>query len=94
MISKRGFIVLGRWEAVSLLVLLCVAMPVKYILGYPLGVRIIGGLHGVLFLCYVGAALSLAQEDEWGWGKLMRCFVASCLPFGTFWFERELQLEA
>ena len=94
MISKSGFITLGRWEAASLIALLCIAMPLKYLLGYPLAVRIIGSLHGILFLGYALAALSLAQEDRWGWDKLARCFVASCLPFGTLWFERELRVNA
>ena len=91
MISKRGFITLGRWEAGSLITLMFIAMPLKYLLDYPLAVRIVGSLHGILFLGYVLAALSVAQEEEWGWGKLIRCLVLSCLPFGTFWFERELR---
>lgn len=91
MISKRSFVTLGRWEAVSLLTLLCVAMPLKYALGYPMAVRVVGAAHGVLFLGYVMAALRMAQEDKWGWAKLARCLVASCLPCGTFVFERELR---
>lgn len=94
MISKRGFVILGRWEAVSLLVLLCVAMPLKYVWGYPVGVRVVGSAHGFLFLGYVFAALSIAQHDRWGWMKLARCLIASCLPCGTFFFERELRASA
>ncbi len=94
MISKRSFVILGRWEAVSLLILLCIAMPLKYALGYPTAVRVVGAAHGVLFLGYVGAALLIAREGKWGWGKLARCLVASCLPCGTFVFERELRCDA
>ena len=90
MISKRGFISLGRWEAMSLIVLLAIAMPLKYVYGYPLAVRVVGTLHGVLFMAYVGIALVFARHDGWGVAKLMRCWIASCLPFGTLFFEREL----
>lgn len=93
MVSKSGFITLGRWEAVSLLVLMCIAMPFKYVWGYPLAVRMVGMAHGILFLGYTLAALSIAQDHRWGWGKLARCLIASCLPFGTFFFERELRDE-
>ena len=90
MISKRGFISLGRWEAVSLILLLGIAMPLKYIWGYPLAVRLVGTLHGVLFMAYVAAAAVYARRDGWSLPKLARCWVASCLPFGTLFFEREL----
>lgn len=90
MISKRGFISLGRWEALSLILLLGIAMPLKYIWGYPLAVRLVGTLHGVLFMAYVAVALVFARRDRWSLPKLVRCWVASCLPFGTLFFEREL----
>jgi len=50
MISQRSFVSLGRWEAVSLLVLLGIAMPVTYVYGYPMAVRVVGAVHGVLFM--------------------------------------------
>jgi len=90
MISKRGFISLGRWEAFSLIALLCIAMPLKYVYGYPMAVRVVGMLHGILFMAYVGAAVLFAKKDGWGFPKLIRCWVASCVPFGTLLFEREL----
>ena len=90
MISKRGFISLGRWEALSLIVLLGVAMPLKYIWDYPLGVRVVGTLHGLLFMAYVAVAAAFARRNQWGIPKLFRCWVASCLPLGTLFFEREL----
>jgi integral membrane protein len=90
MISKRGFISLGRWEAVSLIVLLGIAMPLKYVYGYPLAVRVVGALHGLLFMAYVGIAALYARRDSWGLFKLVRCWIASCLPCGTLVFEREL----
>lgn len=74
-----------------MLVLLCVAMPLKYLFDSPMAVRIVGTAHGVLFMAYIAAALVLARAEAWGFAKLIRCGVASCLPFGTFIFERELR---
>lgn len=90
MLSKRGFISLGRWEAMSLIVLLGIAMPLKYVYGYPLAVRVVGSLHGLLFMAYVAIAALFARREAWGLPKLVRCWIASCLPFGTIVFEREL----
>lgn len=91
MISKRGFITLGRWEALSLIALLAIAMPLKYVMGYPVAVRVVGTAHGFLFMAYVAVAFLFARREGWGMPKLLRCWVASCLPFGTLVFERELR---
>ncbi|MEY4669317.1 MAG: hypothetical protein RL518_2016 [Pseudomonadota bacterium] len=90
MFSKRGFITLGRWEAFSLIALLGVAMPLKYVYGYPLAVRVVGTAHGLLFMAYVVAAFALSRRDRWSFVKLFWCWGASCLPFGTLLFERQL----
>lgn len=90
MISKGRFISLGRWEALSLIVLLGIAMPLKYIWEFPLGVRVVGTLHGLLFMAYVAVAAVFARRNQWSVSKLLRCWVASCLPLGTLFFEREL----
>jgi integral membrane protein len=91
MMSKHGFISLGRWEALSLIILLGIAMPLKYLMGYPLAVRVVGSLHGILFMAYVAVALLFARREGWSAMNLVRCWIASCLPFGTLVFERELR---
>jgi integral membrane protein len=91
MLSMRQFIILGRWEAFSLLFLMGIAMPLKYVYGLPGAVRVVGMAHGILFIVYCAAALALSREQQWPLPKLIRCWIASCLPFGTFFFERELR---
>lgn len=80
-------------EGLSYLVLLFVAMPLKYLAGAPLAVRVAGSLHGFLFV-----ALSLAilqglrkRAKPFAWG--VRIGVASLVPFGTFFLDRELAAE-
>lgn len=83
-----------RWiafiEGVSFLVLLSIAMPLKYLADMPLAVRITGMAHGVLFVAYAAlVALLLAQKTfslpRAAWAMLM-----SLVPFGTFVLDRQL----
>lgn len=85
----RWFITCGRLEAFSFLALLMIAMPFKYYGGNPMLVRIIGPIHGILFLAYVGLAIMLSGRDEWPTKKLMFAILSSVIPLGTFWFERK-----
>lgn len=87
---KRAFIIIGWLEGMSLLLLLFVAMPLKYIWMQPEMVRHVGMAHGLLFMLYVAGALSLALDESWGWKKTAAALVLSSVPFGTFFFERKM----
>jgi integral membrane protein len=76
--------VIGMWEGVSFLLLLGVAMPLKYFAGYPQAVRIVGMAHGILFLLYVLAAIHAALEHNWPWKRTALVLIASVLPAGPF----------
>lgn len=76
--------VIGWWEGVSFLVLLGVAMPLKYFADLPLAVRVVGMAHGVLFLLYVLAAMHAALEHNWPWKRTLIVLAASVLPAGPF----------
>lgn len=83
----QQFRLVGHIEGWSFLLLLFVAMPLKYAAGWPLGVRVVGMLHGLAFLVYVVALFRVAAEDEWPWRKWAAAFVASLVPFGFFVFD-------
>jgi integral membrane protein len=85
----KSFRVLGYLEGISFLLLMGIAMPLKYYWGQPLAVKIVGSLHGLLFIAYCGMALILYFREKWLITKLLLCWVLSCLPFGTFWFDRK-----
>ncbi|MCK5895368.1 MAG: DUF3817 domain-containing protein [Cocleimonas sp.] len=80
-----------RWAALfegsSLLLLLFVAMPLKYYAGIPEAVKIIGPLHGILFLSFIVLLFSHAAKNELSVVKTLMGFVASFIPFGTFVFK-------
>lgn len=82
------FLLLARLEGTSFLLLLLLAMPLKYYAGLPIGVKILGPLHGFLFLGYVAWALWLGLDQGWSIKKHLLAFLAAVFPCGTFLFEK------
>lgn len=80
-------------EGASLLVLLGIAVPLKHLMGLPMAVRIVGSVHGLLFLWYVALLAIHSNESRWPAKKTALGFAAGVLPFGTFLFERKLSRE-
>jgi len=78
-------------EGTSFLILLFIAMPMKYFMGMPLAVRVVGSIHGLLFLLYVARLVSLRTTYEWDNKFSLQAFIASILPFGTFLFDKYLR---
>jgi integral membrane protein len=78
-------------EGVSYLLLLFIAMPLKYWYDMPAAVKYTGWAHGVLFILY-GAFLIMAwQEQKWKFGKAALIFLASLFPFAPFFVDRKLK---
>lgn len=83
--------VLGLCEGWSFVILLCIAMPLKYFADLPLAVRIVGMAHGVLFLSLCAAALQAQVEsDTWPWRRTGWIILGALLPGGPFVVERRL----
>ncbi|GAB2956983.1 DUF3817 domain-containing protein [Hymenobacter coalescens] len=82
--------VVGFLEGLSFLVLLGIAMPLKYVLGQPEAVRHVGMAHGVLFVLYVLLLIAATLEHGWSVRKAALGFVASLVPLGTFWADKKL----
>jgi integral membrane protein len=82
---------IGWIEGASFLLLVCVAMPLKYIWGEPLGVRIVGMAHGLLWLAFVGVLYDTMKQEGWPLSKAAVPFVAALVPFGPFIIDRRLK---
>ncbi|AXE17195.1 hypothetical protein DR864_05310 [Runella rosea] len=82
--------IIGFLEGISFLVLLFIAMPLKYIAGQPMAVKITGMAHGVLFVLYILYVVMAAVEYSWSIKKSVLAFIASLVPFGTFWADAKL----
>jgi len=77
-------------EGSSFLLLLCLAMPMKYMMGMPRVVTVVGAIHGILFLLYVGQLAKLRATYQWDNKFSLFAFIASLLPFGPFVFDKHL----
>ena len=77
-------------EGVSFLLLLFIAMPLKYWAGLPQMVRVVGMAHGLLFVLYVLYAFLAKVEYGWSFRKLALALLASVVPFGTFYADKHL----
>jgi integral membrane protein len=82
--------VLAFLEGVSFLVLLGVGMPLKYILHQPEANKVIGLVHGLLFVLYVLNVIQARIEFRWSGRKTGLALLASIVPFGTFWADARL----
>ncbi|MBC8046331.1 MAG: DUF3817 domain-containing protein [Fimbriimonadaceae bacterium] len=77
-------------EGISFLVLLCIAMPLKYFANFPQAVLIVGWLHGFLFITYMFAGLDVKMTHNWSLKKTFLAVVASIIPFGPFILDKRI----
>lgn len=80
----------GLLEGASFLLLLLVAMPLKYYADQPLAVRYVGMAHGVLFLLYLLAIVPVALDHRWNAKTTALAVLASLLPAGPFLFDAKV----
>ena len=82
---------LGIVEGLSLLLLITVAVPRKHWYGDPSLVRVLGPLHGLLFLLYLLSTLRIGVEQQWRFAQTTwKVLLASVVPFGTFYVEHKI----
>ncbi len=74
-------------EASSFLALL-IATVMKYRADQPIGVEILGPIHGLLFVAYVVVALSIREEQRWNLLKTFAVLLGAVMPFGGFVVDR------
>lgn len=90
--SKVGRLrIIGFLEGISLLVLVFIAVPMKYYFGNPSWSKTIGPIHGAIFLLFLFNTLSVGIEQNWKfktttWKVLLACFI----PFGTFYIDNKI----
>jgi integral membrane protein len=75
---------------VLLLVLVFVAMPLKYLGDDPTLVETIGPVHGFLYAVYLLVTLDLALRAKWRWGFTLLVMLAGTIPFLSFVAERRV----
>ena len=93
MTALRQLRLVAFLEGTSFLVLLFVAMPLKYLAGLPLAVRLVGSMHGLLFLVFLAALYRAGSARRWPPRRWLIAFISSVVPFGTFVFDGSLRRE-
>jgi integral membrane protein len=84
---------IGMMEGMSFLLLLLIAMPLKYLAGLPEGVQIMGWAHGLLFVLYMVALAIVFFAHRWSFWRGLTGFLVAFVPGGPFWFDRSLKEE-
>lgn len=77
-------------EGISFLILVFIAMPLKYIAGIPLAVKIAGMTHGILFILFVIALYKSIREYNWENKMIIKLFIYSLIPFGFIPIEKTI----
>ncbi|MAY21409.1 MAG: hypothetical protein CMC74_01370 [Flavobacteriaceae bacterium] len=88
-ITLKQFKVVSTLEALSFLVLLGIAMPLKYIWEMPQMVQIVGMAHGILFILYVLGAYFMKEKLNWPMTTFGIVLLCSVVPFGPFYAEKK-----
>lgn len=91
--TVRRFEKIAFLEGISFILLVFIAMPLKYWADFPLAVKYTGWLHGVLFIVYVFTLIQCWVAYNWKFGRVVLFFFASLLPFAPFFVERTLKKE-
>ena len=86
---KNTFRAVSILEGLSYILLLFIAVPVKYIGGDESYVKLLGMPHGLLFVAYIVLAYLIKDDLKWNSKTFWTVLVASIIPFGTFYIDKK-----
>ena len=86
---KNTFRIVAFLEGVSYLLLLFLAVPIKYNMGDPTYVKLLGMPHGLLFIAYLALSYLLKDEQKWERKSYLIILAASVIPFGAFYIDKK-----
>jgi integral membrane protein len=81
-------------EGISYVLLMFIAMPLKYLFNMPLAVKYTGWAHGLLFVLYVMCFIMAWMESRWKLSRAGMYLVSSLIPFAPFWVDKQLKKES
>jgi integral membrane protein len=83
----------GIAEGLSFLVLIGIAMPLKYFFQLPVAVKVCGWIHGILFITFLSLAWEVKTDRKKSFKWFATAFLAAIIPTGTFFFDKKLKEE-
>ena len=81
---------INKIEGISFLILLFVAMPLKYSFSYPIATKIAGMAHGLLVFAFIYQIIEAKKEANLTWKEIGTYSMLSLIPFGSFYTDKEL----
>jgi integral membrane protein len=92
--SYQNFRKIAKFEGISYLALLFIAMPLKYMANLPMAVTVVGSVHGLLFILFIVWMYIIYDTYSTNLKWMIKAFLASIIPFGTFVMDKEWKVEA
>ena len=89
--SVKNFRIINTVEGYSYLILLFIAMPMKYLMGIAIATKIVGTIHGILFIMFMFLLATAWRDAKWSMKESVIFFIASLIPFGTFFTKKRIQ---
>lgn len=85
----KTFKIIAFLEGVSFIIMMFVGMPLKYMGGNDIIIKILGMPHGLLFVSYVILAFLIQNQMKWNFKDMAIILACSLIPFGTFWMDKK-----
>tara|TARA_B110000196_G_scaffold299077_1_gene291415 strand:- start:72 stop:350 length:279 start_codon:yes stop_codon:yes gene_type:complete len=86
---RNAFRLISFIEGISYLLLLFIAVPIKYFHGDESYVKMLGMPHGILFIGYILLAILIQKQMKWNLKTMGIVMLASVIPFGTFYVDKK-----
>lgn len=89
--NVKNFRIINTIEGYSYLILLFIAMPMKYLMDIAIATKIVGSIHGFLFILFMVLLVLAWKDAKWSIKESAIFFIASLIPFGTFFTKKRIQ---
>ena len=90
MSELKKFRLINKIEGISFIILLFIAMPLKYNFGYPIATKIVGMAHGLLVFVFLYQVFEAKKEAGFTWKETGLYTLLSLVPFGSFYTDKLL----
>jgi integral membrane protein len=88
MSELKKFKLINKIEGISFLILLFIAMPLKYSFGYPIATKVVGMAHGILVFAFIYQIIEAKKEAGLTLKEIGIYSILSLIPFGSFYTDK------
>ena len=90
MSELQKFKLINKIEGISFIILLFIAMPLKYSFGYPIATKVVGMIHGLLVFAFIYQIIEAKKEAGFTLKETALYSILSLIPFGSFYTDKIL----